>query len=423
MERMESACRAWARLPWAVSVLWGLLTYAFACSLVMAFAAGQGPNTLPWSITIRFVTVCWCAAAVAAVTSLGRKPARLRGITLPLVVFLALYYLRILYDTLTGHYPMMAHPLEYQLFFIGGCLIPMLAAAFPLSRSMNRHAFRGMLATLLLPCLYVFITCFEYLGTEGYRQLAKGSDGLLIKGMTIANWGGALAIVCMAKVFTERRKPFLALYAVGLAIGVAVGLLGETRSVVLSFIVVYLFLLVFAKTKGKLWRTAIVACCIAWMALFSIGGEGVFLPKRCKKVSVDPDKNTRMVLWNRAIEGIRAHPWIGYRLEVVSVEDETHHGYPHNNVLEAFLATGVLGGGLFVFLCIRGGLNCIMLLRRDPAKGWIAVLFIRAGIQGFFSGSLYYIPMFWIMLAALEANTAHVRRRRKNRRLAEKAMA
>ncbi|MBA3285875.1 MAG: O-antigen ligase family protein [Nitrosopumilus sp.] len=72
--------------------------------------------------------------------------------------------------------------------------------------------------------------------------------------------------------------------------------------------------------------------------------------------------------------------------------------YPHNFFLEAFLATGVVGGVLYVCLVFYSIYKCYNLIKQDHGSSWILLLYLQMICFGMFSTGLYSSQDFWILL-------------------------
>ena len=70
--------------------------------------------------------------------------------------------------------------------------------------------------------------------------------------------------------------------------------------------------------------------------------------------------------------------------------------YPHNLIVEAFMATGLLGGLIFLYLNFR--VLQLVHLMKDTEKFWLGLLFIQFFIFSMFSGNLYTSFFYWIFL-------------------------
>ena len=88
------------------------------------------------------------------------------------------------------------------------------------------------------------------------------------------------------------------------------------------------------------------------------------------------------------------HAWLGS-----SVVERNALIYPHNVLVEAFMATGTFGGAAFAFLILAAIYRAMRLLRRDPVTAWISCCFFQQLIGAMFSGGLYGNVALWGMLA------------------------
>jgi O-Antigen ligase len=86
---------------------------------------------------------------------------------------------------------------------------------------------------------------------------------------------------------------------------------------------------------------------------------------------------------------------VGYGVELPK------YGYPHNIVLESFLATGVIGGCLFSFICLISVLRSVDLVMSQDPWGWVGLLYVQTFIIALLSGSIYGSSDFWYLLVAV----------------------
>jgi O-antigen ligase len=106
--------------------------------------------------------------------------------------------------------------------------------------------------------------------------------------------------------------------------------------------------------------------------------------------------NTRHNLIRDAWREYMDHPWLGS-----SIVERNALIYPHNAVVEAFMATGTFGGSAFVLLIVAAVYRAMKFIRRDPAMAWIPVCFFQQLIGAMFSGGLYGNVPLWAMMAIM----------------------
>jgi hypothetical protein len=78
--------------------------------------------------------------------------------------------------------------------------------------------------------------------------------------------------------------------------------------------------------------------------------------------------------------------------------------YPHNLIIESFMATGIFGGFLFTYFTIKTLFLTKKFAKSDNA--WLCILFIQFFCFGMFSGNLFSSFLFWSLLMII--NTTYV---------------
>jgi O-antigen ligase len=104
--------------------------------------------------------------------------------------------------------------------------------------------------------------------------------------------------------------------------------------------------------------------------------------------------NTRHNMIRDAWREYMDHPWLGS-----SIVERNALIYPHNAMVEAFMATGTFGGAAFALLILTAMYRATRFIRRDPAMAWIPVCFFQQLIGAMFSGGLYGNVPLWGMMA------------------------
>ncbi len=106
--------------------------------------------------------------------------------------------------------------------------------------------------------------------------------------------------------------------------------------------------------------------------------------------------NTRHNLIRDAWREYMDHPWFGS-----SIVERNALIYPHNAMIEAFMATGTFGGAAFALLILAAIYRATRFVRRDPAMAWIPICFFQQLIGAMFSGGLYGNVPLWGMMAIM----------------------
>lgn len=101
----------------------------------------------------------------------------------------------------------------------------------------------------------------------------------------------------------------------------------------------------------------------------------------------------RVFLWWLGFQQVWEHPFTGTGTLV-------HGMLPHNAVVEAFVATGILGGTAYLFVLFLGACDAVALIRKYPSLGWLSVILVTELIAQFFVGtSIRYHHTLWFALA------------------------
>jgi O-antigen ligase len=75
--------------------------------------------------------------------------------------------------------------------------------------------------------------------------------------------------------------------------------------------------------------------------------------------------------------------------------------YPHNSIVEAFMAIGTFGGAVFTMLMLFAIIRAIRLIKRDVVMAWVPICFFQYLIGAMFSGGLFSNPLLWGMMAIM----------------------
>jgi O-antigen ligase len=183
-----------------------------------------------------------------------------------------------------------------------------------------------------------------------FSILAASSRGALVAGIVLVPIVGYLGLRCGSKLFT---------------IGICIAL-----GFVLSIAITY-----FSQNGLKLDRL------LGSAAAYNIAND-----------SVNSRHNMIRDAWSEYLD----HPWLGS-----SIVERNALIYPHNAIVEAFMATGTFGGTAFALLVLAAIYRAILLIRRDPATAWIPICFFQQLIGAMFSGGLYGNVSLWGMMAIM----------------------
>jgi hypothetical protein len=336
----------------------------------------------------------------------------------PVIVFLAIYGIRLLYDVVILNILMFSQTPLYALgYFFALTFLPLLAVFFlfkePDMRLLLRWIVYVLVATNITLLIYALLRGSEsgsglFSGRIEERGEVEGTAvlGPLWFGLCGAGLGAVIVgyLASSAKQTNTLRIAALILILVCLANV----LFSASRGPLVAFLVAFLFLVIkllgvgkFGGKKGARWQGWLlvlsVVGCISW-ALLSVEGD-VFLFDRFTKMLNDRQTGIleerdliRIAAWNDFLSA----PLFG-RSYVVSHENAS----AHNIVLDSLISTGVVGTAFFALGLWRTGASVWALLggMRGPEGVALAMFTIVVSVMAMTSGSIGQSPEFWIFSA------------------------
>lgn len=287
-------------------------------------------------------------------------------------------------------------------------------------------------------------TRLSYMMTLGVTGLAA-----VLIGFDSANIATQLMTENIDRLRLERLNPIAIGYVGGTLVALcAVGLLRpRTAPKPMSFIFFSagvmggLFLLLIAASRGPILAT-VVTLIMCWLvplqprrlligsgvvAALLIGGAGLHayilrefefdVFKRFLDVAEGYSGLSRESSFAGAVNQFMESPFFGDALF-----EKTTGGYVHNLVLEAFMATGIVGGMAYLVCAILMWSACIRMLLRADGFEWLAALSIFFFVAALLSSAHYGAGAHWFTLIAVIVTEAKLRpfAEQNRRRRAEK---
>jgi hypothetical protein len=320
-------------------------------------------------------------------------------------LFVSIYSLRVSWETSILEQTLVNPSKEYLLRWFAMCLLPGLSFLF-----IHQKQSQGY---LYCSWIFLFITSLLTLQLDPQQSLSFTQQGRLaspgLDPISIAHAGVSLVLLSTF-IFFKNKAKFLHLaseYIVLLAIliGCYVISLGASRgpSIALFFGMVLLLIgairnrvksqrvsvILFAGLIGLLLASGIA---VRAGSSFLYRISGIFAPGS----NINPTDSVRMEWLQTSQELIGNNLILGYGLELPGI------GYPHNVLVEAFLATGVLGGLIFTIIYLYSIIKAISLVMNQWEQwGWLGLIYIQYAIAVIVSGSLYSSTSFWYLLFAV----------------------
>ncbi len=321
-----------------------------------------------------------------------------------LLIFWLFYVLRIILDTTLAPVPLSRPTAEYFYFALGVTAIPSLAFLAVLDDSALHRALHSTIWLLVLASLSNLYALGDTLVLQDIRRL--GTETL--NPISLAHLGVSLVLLSSFLLIQTQRLSLKLIAGAGMAIllGLFCVAAGASRGPVLALLAGFAALGWQTFRAKKRIGFAVYAAGIIGASIFVtrlVEQAGGVLMQRLSTAATlaDVTVQLRLEAWSRAWHNFLENPVFGSGLELGPPLQ-----YPHSVILEAFMATGILGSTFFLtilWLAFRAG-RAIALHR--PEAGWITVLMVQYVVGALLSGTIYSSSVMWMMLTACIATAS-----------------
>ena len=308
-----------------------------------------------------------------------------------LYAFWAVYGIRLIADLLGSRTPDADVDI---VFFIATCVIPTVAVIGVPGGQLNADSIaRWLTVTGTATCAFALFPLLS--GMEADRSLLEETGRLSFDTVNPITYGH-VAVTTIIAGFVALRRTTRA----------------TSRMVWIACLVVSAAALQMAASRGPL--VVLILCAMSWVicasdrkrvSLLILCGVAAFVVgfafdsdssiwQRFSGVEDDPSTLERMFLQTNAVEQFMDNPILGSAH--VELESMT---YPHNPLLEAGMATGVVGLLMFATLYVLVVRRIISQLHRGEELIPLLALQYLFGAQ--FSGALFQSSSMWILMAVV----------------------
>jgi len=334
-----------------------------------------------------------------------RTFAKLGRLWTPLLIFWLLYFIRIAMDGYITPVSLRIEPMEYLQKAAGAAFIPMFIFLLRLDNEQNKIAFNSFWI-VLGGCLLAAISFYGKFLHESYRFLTyAGVDSAILMGpIGLAYIGVTITVISLQRsVSSVVHGKMHAISLLSIAGGAILIAVSGTRSALIAFFIACSLIIVaeyLTSDRQKIVFSSIFIVFGGILIAFAMNLYGADTADRyqilIQKLAVgDPSTGGgRLLLYQNTLEQIFQNPLLGSGLE-----EKNSQFYPHNHILEAFMATGVLGGVCFCILCWHTIKRCFLILLKEKSYGWIPCVFIVYFIHGLFSSSIIDSTLWYSMMA------------------------
>lgn len=319
------------------------------------------------------------------------------------LLFWAFFIIRIIYDlylrNLNVNYQ-YSDKYEYLFWAIGVTFIPMLSS-FYIKYLKLETVVNFFYWTLFFSLGFSLFSKNNYqTENELLRQGANQAISVILYG----HLGCTLSLLSIYKY--KRKKHYIPVLS--FIVGVLVIFSSGTRS---SFIALVIVSMIYFSFNKNIHNKMIFSGCLIILSVIIIFLQGYIIEvirtsnlPLIKKIIIslsDQEKlyNGRDYLINSALLEFEKSPIIGWCFVITSGIGEGF--YPHNSVVESLMATGIIGGFLFIIIIIKASIISIQLIKKNNENLWIALLFFQYLLYSLSSMALYKHQTLWIMIVFL----------------------
>ncbi len=293
--------------------------------------------------------------------------------------------------------------------------LPLLIFFIVLNSVRDRRGIIAVIIATLFPLAYMFRVFYAQLShvyswhyTDDFR-FVKGTFMMLGSNELAAFYAAYTFVVILLALYVERLRYRLLL--AGLAILNLYSLMySQSRGAWLAFLAAA-FVLLFKTGKVKV---LIVALILSLSAPMVIGLFPVSVQERFNSIFVESEEErdksaqSRIIIWENAIETYKEHPVLGVGYRVFNKLNEYQNKDTHNYYLKLLVEQGPVGLLIFLVILWRGYRNADALWQRadEPlfkalGLGTLAAV-VSLGVANLFGDRFTHYPLstyFWVYLA------------------------
>ncbi|MGK0389592.1 MAG: hypothetical protein ACI94Y_002336 [Maribacter sp.] len=394
-----------------------VLISIFGFQIQVGLPVVLGLPTQPFAIAYRSLPLFLSIILILAVLIRTDQKKVTYGVFL-LLVFWVLYSARVIYDIGFRDLNLLAYPsqskLYYFLYVFGSGFLPAVAIALT-AKFIDFKKYGWMVLAFLglqiLVSIYLIYSNANFLSEQllKYRIGVRTEEGNVLNPITLGKYGTVAFLVGFSHLFSKIKKSILSiiLYFTYIIVGLVFISLGGSRGPLLSMFFGILLLLYFHFHERRVtsmfiakWVSGVVifVFTVALTIVPKVNPNDIALIYRINETinSSGEGKEERNYAWESAWNQFVDNPILGDQMF-----EKVYWQYPHNVILEGFMATGLFGGLVFLCLYLFDIKNLIKLRENTHAYISVAPFCIVLLIGSMFSGGLYFNSELWAVLGLL----------------------
>jgi len=413
-------------IDYYIPLLYGVAFWGFYSLLMVVYSVGDSALsqkfTIPFRVLVLAGTLLWMSYAKNK-----RLAPQWNAFMYAVIAFWLLYFMRILSDGVVFPVVLGKSWTLYLSQTFGITVIPMFAFAFVITKKQSIASMFSVLFFAVLTVTLGLIFNRDILA-GGYRAATHGGSGVdhstLISPHVFSYAGLSIVVICSNYLFYLRKGNFKqrSFVYLCLLIGLIGMFTGESRGPVISlFLIMNCLFIVFGKNGSPLARAFylfignlfLVLVVVLLMHVFSESDVFSRFSRLFEGLSQFDDSagSGRLGMWKAGASQFLSNPIFGSGLEERGARYIVHLAY-----LEAFMATGLFGGLLYLGVSIYGVYMSFKVLIACPSYSWLSFLYLSQFFMGWMSSSAanlyFWFPLMgvWAVYRQMHVKRPHLKR-------------
>lgn len=332
-----------------------------------------------------------------------------------LIYLFTFYLLRLWYDLNFVQFDFFMGSFEYFLFVISHFCLPLIYMSSQFSETAYEKSRKVLLNSSIAVSVLGFIFYFDEFSQGSGRLTTVDAENIVISPLAMSYVSLIPLVYYTFKLLQPQSKGFK--YKIGLFVPILLSFLGlflgASRGSILAFVLSIIFIGLIKKMYNKILLFAAILFFIFPLiySLSSLFGSNLFdrvLGTVEQTQSGEYLEEDRPYLWLNAIRNFLNNPIIGDLIENRGIG---HH--PHNVIIEAFMAMGILGGTVFLGLILLIFKYCFYIGKASDKFDWVIIFFFVAFSQNMVSGGIWGAIWLWTSSGSI-IGIYHYLRRNEN---------
>jgi hypothetical protein len=325
-------------------------------------------------------------------------------------LFWIIYSLRILYDLLfskiifSGDYSKLFYfQYAFGVVFIPTFCVILISKNFKLD---YKYILKIVFSILLFTLLFIVYKRFTNI-----EIIDRSSQILSIGIIEFGHYGCTLILLAIYRIVEEKSSIFkVLLFLFAIIVGFSAIIISASKGPLLALLVSLLLFFKFRfKVKAFVFAQTLLGLILYFFGFYLIElmsdlFDSNFLLRIFYTIDEAKDE-ARNSLLTAALDDFINSPIFGSSMFIQKSGFEG--SYPHNLIVESFMATGIFGGTIFVVLVLTTCIKALKAITNKMNHSWISLVFFQYLIFGMVSSNLYSLDLFWLSLGVILAIKPH----------------